>query len=164
MEDEHTKNYVRLTQEREAELALSLVHPNIVRCLGTLTANEGADRRAAGATGGHGGDVEGDSLAFLVFEHVPGTLLDLLQERPGGLTLPEVCGISHFSFVVCWCTTTLNARQNPTFLCRCPETKPVIVVTRVVLTQENWRPCNAQPNPPSQYFDSRVREEVFCNR
>lgn len=87
MEDEDTKSYVRLTQDREANLALSLLHPNIVRCLGTLTANEGANKHGAGAKSSGDG---GNNLAFLIFEHVPGTLLDLLQERPGGLTLPEV--------------------------------------------------------------------------
>lgn len=87
MEDEHTRKYVRLTQEREAELALSLLHPNIVRCLGTLTAREGRQDDASSASSGGGG---GDGVAFLIFEHVPGTLLDLIQERPGGLSLPEV--------------------------------------------------------------------------
>lgn len=114
MEDEHTKNYVRLTQDREADLALSLIHANIVRCLGTLTAKEGADRHAAGSTNGHEGDLDGDSLAFLVFEHVPGTLLDLLQERPGGLTLPEVGKCT--SLVVCWCTALISSRLIASFL------------------------------------------------
>lgn len=91
MEDEHTRNYVRLTQEREADLALSLLHPNIVRCLGTLTADGKARAGRGGGSllpvsgGGRAGDV-----AFLIFEHVPGTLLDLIQERPGGLSLSEV--------------------------------------------------------------------------
>lgn len=91
MEDEHTRDYVRLTQEREADLARSLIHPNIVRCLGTLTAG-GAD---ASSEGGNG-----DGVAFLIFEHVPGTLLDLIQERPGGLSLPEVRGVFLF-FLFC---------------------------------------------------------------
>lgn len=92
MEDEQTRSYVRLTQAREAGLALSLLHPNIVRCLGTLTA-DGKD--LAGAGGGSsvpvsgGGGRTGD-VAFLIFEHVPGTLLDLIQERAGGLSLSEV--------------------------------------------------------------------------
>lgn len=33
---------------------------------------------------------EGKQTAFLVFEYVPGTLLDLIEGRPGGLSLPEV--------------------------------------------------------------------------
>ncbi|CAM9283651.1 unnamed protein product, partial [Laminaria digitata] len=81
MEDEDTRNYVRLTQEREADLALSLLHPNIVRCLGTLPAGAGA--------GGGGVDRGGGGVAFLIFEHVPGTLLDLIQDRPGGLSMTE---------------------------------------------------------------------------
>lgn len=89
MEDEHTRNYVRLTQEREADLALSLLHPNIVRCLGTLTA-DGKDRAAGGGSRLSGSSSGGDDVAFLVFEHVPGTLLDLIQERVGGLSFPEV--------------------------------------------------------------------------
>lgn len=95
MEDEHTRNYVRLTQEREAELARSLIHPNIVRCLGTLTAREARRGASASSTfaGGDGGAGSDDGVAFLVFEHVPGTLLDLIQERPGGLSLSEVCGV-----------------------------------------------------------------------
>lgn len=122
MEDEHTKNYVRLTQQREADLALSLLHPNIVRCLGTLTNGEafGPSRKTtalaegesgedgekgsdAVLAGGGGDDVKGggsggscpsgrsaSEVAFLVFEHVPATLLDLIQDRPGGLSLPTV--------------------------------------------------------------------------
>lgn len=92
MEDEHTRNYVRLTQDREADLARSLIHPNIVRCLGTLTATEARGRGGASSPGGDGGG-GADGVAFLVFEHVPGTLLDLIQERPGGLSLSEVCGL-----------------------------------------------------------------------
>ncbi|CAM9591806.1 unnamed protein product [Scytosiphon promiscuus] len=104
MEDEHTKNYVRLTQQREAQLALSLLHPNIVRCLGTLTNGEafgpsgaGTLHAGVGDDGDRGGGIGGscasggrasEEVAFLVFEHVPGTLLDLIQERPGGLPLP----------------------------------------------------------------------------
>ena len=87
MEDEHTRDYVRLTQEREAGLARALIHPNIVRCLGTLTAREASASPEGGGGGGGGG---GDGVAFLIFEHVPGTLLDLIQERPGGLSLSEV--------------------------------------------------------------------------
>ena len=70
-------------QEREAELALSLLHPHIVRCLGTLPA-------AAGGGGGRGVDHGGGGVAFLIFEHVPGTLLDLIQDRSGGLSMAEV--------------------------------------------------------------------------
>lgn len=94
MEDEHTRSYVRLTQEREADLAQSLLHPNIVRCLGALTAREDrgvGTQSVSGNVGGNGGGV-----AFLIFEHVPGTLLDLIQERPGGLSLPEVRGVAFF--------------------------------------------------------------------
>lgn len=94
MEDEHTRKYVRLTQDREADLAQSLVHPNIVRCLGTLTATEARRSDAPPASGGGDGGVGG--VAFLVFEHVPGTLLDLIQERPGGLSLSEVHGLVFF--------------------------------------------------------------------
>ncbi|CAM9110918.1 unnamed protein product [Ectocarpus fasciculatus] len=83
MEDEHTRNYVRLTQQREADLALSLIHPNIVRCLGTLN---------AGGTDVDGG-VGKEGVAFLIFEHVPGTLLDLIQEHPGGLSLRETTNL-----------------------------------------------------------------------
>lgn len=83
MEDEHTRNYVRLTQEREADLALSLIHPNIVRCLGTINAG------GTGIASGDGGAGR-EGVAFLIFEHVPGTLLDLIQEHPGGLSLREV--------------------------------------------------------------------------
>lgn len=93
MEDEHTRNYVRLTQQREADLALSLVHPNIVRCLGTITAG------GTGAGSGDGG-VGREGVAFLIFEHVPGTLLDLIQENPGGLSLHEVRS-KHWSKHVC---------------------------------------------------------------
>lgn len=73
-------------KEREAELSLSLRHPNIVRCLGTFPAtaarreNEEVEKEKR----------EGKHIAFLVFEYVPGTLLDLIEGRPGGLSLPEV--------------------------------------------------------------------------
>ncbi|CAB1117847.1 unnamed protein product [Ectocarpus sp. CCAP 1310/34] len=86
MEDEHTRNYVRLTQKREADLALSLIHPNIVRCLGTINAG------GAGIASGDGG-VGREGVAFLIFEHVPGTLLDLIQEHPGGLSLRETTNL-----------------------------------------------------------------------
>ncbi|CBJ26942.1 possible MAPK [Ectocarpus siliculosus] len=86
MEDEHTRNYVRLTQEREADLALSLIHPNIVRCLGTI--NAGGTCVASGD-----GGVGREEVAFLIFEHVPGTLLDLIQEHPGGLSLLETTNL-----------------------------------------------------------------------
>ncbi|CAM9322479.1 unnamed protein product, partial [Ectocarpus sp. 8 AP-2014] len=86
MEDEHTRNYVRLTQEREADLALSLIHPNIVRCLGTI--NAGGTCVASGD-----GGVGREGVAFLIFEHVPGTLLDLIQEHPGGLSLRETTNL-----------------------------------------------------------------------
>lgn len=69
-------------QEREAELALSLLHPNIVRCLGTLP--------AGCSNGNHGGAGRGGDVGFLIFEHIPRTLLDLIQGCPGGLSIPEV--------------------------------------------------------------------------
>lgn len=72
----------RRLQEREAELALSLLHPNIVRCLGTLPSGRGKGKHIGA---GIGGDV-----GFLIFEHIPGTLLDLIQGCPGGLSFPEV--------------------------------------------------------------------------
>lgn len=104
MEDEHTRNYVRLTQEREADLARSLLHPNIVRCLGTLTAREaggaGAGADFSSVIGDGGG--KGDGVAFLIFEHVPGTLLDLIQERSGGLSPPEVRGVVFMAVCVAY--------------------------------------------------------------
>lgn len=72
----------RPLQEREAELALSLLHPNIVRCLGTLPAGR--------SKGKHGGAGVGGDVGFLIFEHIPGTLLDLIQGCPGGLSFSEV--------------------------------------------------------------------------
>lgn len=107
MEDEHIRNYVRLTQEREADLARNLIHPNIVRCLGTLTAREGRGADASSVSG----DGDGDGVAFLVFEHVPGTLLDLIQERPGGLSLSEVR--------MCARWLILRAFGRPGFSCGC---------------------------------------------
>lgn len=71
-------------KEREAELALSLRHANIVRCLGIITTPAGDCVNSDDA------ENSGGDAPFLVFENVPGTLLDLIQDTPGGLPLSEV--------------------------------------------------------------------------
>ncbi|CAM9399486.1 unnamed protein product, partial [Sphacelaria rigidula] len=92
MEDEESKAYVKLTQKREAQLAMSLVHPHIVRCLGALPVE--AEGKQRGEEMGAVGPGEGvGEVAFLVFEHFPGTLLELIQDRPGGLSLGEVTAL-----------------------------------------------------------------------
>lgn len=35
----------------------------------------------------------GGDVGFLIFEHIPATLLDFIQEHPGGLAFPEARGL-----------------------------------------------------------------------
>lgn len=76
-------------QEREADLAMFLVHPNIVRCLGKLPASADGNRTAS-KTSMLGAEEKSEKIAFLIFEHIPGTLLELIQASPGGLPLEQV--------------------------------------------------------------------------
>lgn len=76
-------------QKREAQLAMSLVHPHIVRCLGALPVEAEGKQRGEEMGAVEPGEGVG-AVAFLVFEHFPGTLLELIQDRPGGLSLGEV--------------------------------------------------------------------------
>lgn len=112
-------------QRREAQLAMNLVHPHIVRCLGALSAEaEGKQREEEkGSTGP--GEGRGE-VAFLVFEHFPGTLLELIQDRPGGLLLGEVWyGEDRIllervcvcvTLVGCWVGEMLFAKRPDAFL------------------------------------------------
>ena len=77
---------------------LSLRHPHIVRCLGTLPATaarwvprEEGQRQRQGE-GWEGGDEGDGSGVFIIFEHISGTLLDFIEGHPGGLSLREVRG------------------------------------------------------------------------
>lgn len=81
-------------QEREASLALSLLHPNIVRCLGTMSALQSSLSTRSTVSQGKSrgkaiGGVLDEDIGFLIFEHIPGTALDLIQGRPGGLSMGE---------------------------------------------------------------------------
>ncbi|CAM9777952.1 unnamed protein product, partial [Choristocarpus tenellus] len=69
-----------LKQEREVALLKYLIHPNIVRCVEMI--REHSSSCLGGSSRSNG--------TYIVFEFLPGTVMDLIQKHPKGLLVPEV--------------------------------------------------------------------------